>query len=244
MRRSERVVVMVVMLAIPFLRLHGQFSEPQPDGRLTGAEVFDRVVQANALRAVELESYVSTRRYAVLEPGHEADAELKVAMQFVSPSTKIFRTVSANGVGWIHKRVFQGLMQAEQETVAGKEKLDSAITPANYDAQLLGTDQYDGRDAYVLALTPKRRDKYLFKGKAWIDAEDFAIAKIEGEPARALPSGSFARRSCASTSASTSSGSRSGTKPTARSGSRASTSFESSMATTRSLPGPRKGSAR
>ena len=184
MRRETRVFVTIVVLALPFVRLQGQFSEPDPETSLTAAELFDHLSEANALRAVELESYVSTRRYAVLEPGHEADAELKVSVQFVAPSTKTFRTVSAQGVGWIHKRVFQGLMQAEQETVAGKEKLGSAITPANYEARLLGTDQYQGRNAYVLALTPKRRDKYLFKGKAWVDAEDFAIAKIEGEPAK------------------------------------------------------------
>ena len=184
MSRGTRVLLMVVLAAIPFLRLHAERSEPQPDASLTGAEIFDRVVKANALRAGELASYRSSRRYAVLEPGHEADAELKVDVQFVSPSTKIFKTISANGVGWIHKRVFQGLMQAEQETVAGKQQRDSAISPANYDAQLVGTDQYDGRDAYVLALTPKRRDKYLFIGRAWIDRADFAIAKIEGEPAK------------------------------------------------------------
>jgi hypothetical protein len=176
--------MIVVLLAMPFLRLHGECSEPQPDASLTAADIFDRVVQANANRAAALESYRSTRRYAVLEPGHEPDAELKVAAQFVSPSTKIFKTVSANGVGWIHKRVFQGLMQAEQETVGGKQQRDSAISPTNYDAQLVGTDQYDGRDAYVLALTPKRRDKYLFIGRVWIDRQDFAIAKIEGEPAK------------------------------------------------------------
>jgi hypothetical protein len=184
MRRGTRLLTIVVLLATPFLRLHCEGAEPQPDASLTAADIFDRVVQANALRAAALESYRSTRQYAVLEPGHEADAELKVAVQFVSPSTKIFKTVSANGVGWIHKRVFQGLMQAEQETVGGKQQHDSAISPANYDAQLVGTDQYDGRDAYVLALTPKRRDKYLFIGRVWIDRQDFAIAKIEGEPAK------------------------------------------------------------
>jgi hypothetical protein len=31
---------------------------------------------------------------------------------------------------------------------------------------------------------PRRRDKYLFIGKAWIDKEDFAIARLEGEPAK------------------------------------------------------------
>jgi hypothetical protein len=31
---------------------------------------------------------------------------------------------------------------------------------------------------------PKRKDKYLFEGKIWIDAEDFAVVKIAGHPAR------------------------------------------------------------
>jgi hypothetical protein len=36
----------------------------------------------------------------------------------------------------------------------------------------------------VLMLLPKRRDKYLFSGTAWIDQEDLAIARLEGEPAK------------------------------------------------------------
>ncbi len=41
-----------------------------------------------------------------------------------------------------------------------------------------------GRFSFVLEATPKRKDKYLFEGKIWIDAEDFAIVKIAGHPAK------------------------------------------------------------
>jgi hypothetical protein len=148
------------------------------------AAIFERLQQANAQRDAELESYVSTRRYSVFEPGHDSDAELYVSMQFVAPSTKIFKTLAVNGVGWIHRRVFGRLMAAEAEAAGGPDKANSAITPANYQSELLGSDSLSGRDCYVVSLVPRRRDKYLFVGKAWIDKEDFAIARLEGEPAK------------------------------------------------------------
>jgi hypothetical protein len=158
--------------------------EGEPDGPSDGATIFGQLERANELRAASLSSYWSTRRYSVFEPGHEADAELVVSMQFVAPSTKSFTPVSARGVGWIQKRVFGRLMEAETQAAAGKDHADSAITSANYTARLVGTDQLRGRDCWVLSLEPKRRDKYLFTGKAWIDKGDVAIARLEGEPAK------------------------------------------------------------
>jgi len=156
----------------------------EPDASRDASAIFARVQQANALRDAALESYLSTRRYSVFEPGHESDAELLVSMQFVAPSTKTFTTISVHGVGWIHRRVFGRLMEAETEAAEGYDKTNSAITPANYEARLLGTDSLSGRECYVLSLVPRRHDKYLFTGKAWIDKEDFAIARLEGEPAK------------------------------------------------------------
>ena len=155
-----------------------------PGASRDASAIFERVQQANALRDAALESYLSTRRYSVFEPGHESDAELLVSMQFVAPSTKTFRTIAVHGVGWIHRRVFGRLMEAETEAAGGRDKTSSAITPTNYEAQLLGSDSLSGRECYVLSLVPRRRDKYLFIGKAWIDKEDFAIARLEGEPAK------------------------------------------------------------
>ncbi len=151
---------------------------------LDGRMIFDQLQRANEARAATLSSYQSTRRYSVFEPGHEADAELVVSMQFVAPSTKTFNTVTARGVGWIHQRVFNQLMDAEVKAAAGKDHAESAITSANYDARFVRADRLRGRDCWVLMLLPKRRDKYLFSGTAWIDQEDLAIARLEGEPAK------------------------------------------------------------
>jgi hypothetical protein len=172
-------VVAASLVHAPAARANDEATAP-PDA----AAIFDRLQQANTERAAALQSYLSRRRYAVFEPNNDPDAELVVSSEYIAPSTKTFETISTHGVGWIHRRVFKGLMNAERDAAAGKDKADSAITSANYDAQFVGTDSQRGRDCYVIALTPKRRDKYLFVGKAWIDKQDFAIARLEGEPAR------------------------------------------------------------
>jgi hypothetical protein len=38
----------------------------------------------------------------------------------------------------------------------------------------------------VAQVTPRRRDKYLFEGRVWIDTQDYAIVRIAGQPARSL----------------------------------------------------------
>lgn len=158
-------------------------SEPLVAGP-SGSDIFAQVEHANAARDAELQSYTSMRQYTVLEQGHAPDAEMTVAMQFVAPSTKTFGQASEQGIGWIHKRVFHALMKAELDAAGGKQKEDSALSPANYSALLVGEDRYRDRDCYVLTLRPKRDDKYLLNGRVWIDKAEFAIARIEADPVK------------------------------------------------------------
>jgi len=41
-----------------------------------------------------------------------------------------------------------------------------------------------GRTAYVLNVKPKGKEKYLFQGLIWVDAEDYALVRAEGSPAK------------------------------------------------------------
>src|SRR5439155_5885031 len=70
------------------------------------------------------------------------------------------------------------------ETSSGREHHDSAITTANYEFKLAGEQEIGPYHCLVLEATPKRKDKYLFEGTIWVDAEDFAVVKIAGHPAK------------------------------------------------------------
>jgi hypothetical protein len=78
------------------------------------------------------------------------------------------------------------LISSEIETAAGKQHHDSSITPANYSLDLLGEQQVGPYHCFVAQAVPKRKDKYLFEGKLWIDADDYAVVRIEGHPAKKL----------------------------------------------------------
>jgi hypothetical protein len=37
---------------------------------------------------------------------------------------------------------------------------------------------------FVLQAEPRRKNKFLFRGLVWVDAGDYAVARIDGEPAK------------------------------------------------------------
>jgi hypothetical protein len=78
------------------------------------------------------------------------------------------------------------LIASEIETAAGTQHHDSAISPANYTLKPLGEQRVGPHNCFVVRATPKRKDKYLFEGKVWIDVEDYAVVRIEGHPAKKL----------------------------------------------------------
>ncbi len=176
------VLLTALLLATAVLYGRAGITTSQEAPTLSASEIFHRLDQENARRDTKLRSYLSMRRYSVFEPNHPDDAALTASMKFVAPSSKTFTVLSQDGVGWIHKRVFQGLMDAEQDSGKGKQKTDSSISSANYNANLIGEEALQGRNCYVLELKPKREDKYLMIGKIWVDKQDFAVAKLEGEP--------------------------------------------------------------
>ncbi len=107
-------------------------------------------------------------------------------MEFRAPDKKTFVVTSENGSGLIRRLALNPLISSEIETASGKEHHDSAIAPDNYTLTLLGGQQVGPHRCFVMQAVPKRKDKYLFEGKLWIDVEDYAVVRIEGHPAKKL----------------------------------------------------------
>src|SRR5438445_7491056 len=81
-------------------------------------------------------------------------------------------------------------MESETEAASGKSHRDSTITAANYTFTLLGEQDLGANHCFVVQATPTRSDKYLFEGKVWIDAQDYAVVQIVGHPAKSSRCGS------------------------------------------------------
>ena len=160
----------------------------QGDGTagLGSNEIFARVEKENEVRSRKLRAYSSIRRYSVYKKNKPSDAEIKVKMDYVHPSTKKFQVLAQSGAGWIDRWVFRTLIHAEEEAASEKKRTESAISSANYETKLIGQERSQGRDCYLLELHAKRRDRFLIDGKIWVDKEDYAIVKLAGEPAKSL----------------------------------------------------------
>ena len=151
---------------------------------LSADEVMRRVAQMNEQRANALETYSSIRTYHLeCHCLSHKKADMVVRAEYEAPNKKVFTIVSESGSGTVRSRVFEKLLEAEQESMREENQERSAITPQNYTLELTDYQKIDGNEFYVLEASPLTKNKFLFRGRVWVDAKAFAIAHVEGEPA-------------------------------------------------------------
>jgi hypothetical protein len=146
--------------------------------------IVQRLAGAEKKRAGDLKGYTEQRTYSVSYHGFPANlsATMVVAVTYSAPGTKQFRIVSQTGSKMLADHVLKKLFEAEQESAADPRQ--TAPTTANYRFTLEGQQLLDGRPCYLLRVDPRTNSRLLYRGTIWVDADDFAIVKIEATPAR------------------------------------------------------------
>jgi negative regulator of sigma E activity len=147
-------------------------------------DVVAKMMERDRERQAALEGYIARRHYVLENARHHKRAEMLVRMKCLKDGSKGFEIVSAAGWGVARNHVFPGLLSAEVDASQPGLRERSRITPENYSFELIGTEAINERAAYVVAVTPKTSNKYLMKGRIWVDAEEYAIVRIEGQPAK------------------------------------------------------------
>jgi hypothetical protein len=151
---------------------------------LSADEVIAKLIDRNAQRDKLGAGYSGSRRY-VLENKHlNKRAEMLVSVKCDPDGTKHFDVVSEEGWKSANKRVVRKMLESETETSQPRIRPTTSLAHENYRFQMVGKDSLDARPAYVIQVVPKREDKYLFEGRIWVDAEEFAVVRIEGKPAK------------------------------------------------------------
>jgi len=147
-------------------------------------DVVDNLVRNNAERSRNLLHSEATRVYHLTYRGFPGNREAEMVVQayYDRPSGKEFKTVSQSGSKLILDRVFTKLLEAEKESVRPEIASQTQLNRDNYNFALIGFDPAEAQ--YELQVTPKRKSKYVYQGKIWVDAADFAVTRIEAEPAQ------------------------------------------------------------
>jgi len=180
-------------------------SNPLPPSITTAPlsveQVVNNLVRKDAERARALRHYESTRIYRLSYRGFPSDRDAEMTVEATydspstdSPSTKNFKVVSQTGSKLVIDRVFKRLLESETEATEPEMHAHTLLNRDNYDFALIGfessgasssgVNSQDRGSQYVLAVYPKTKSKYLYRGKVWVDGTDFAVTRIEAEPAQ------------------------------------------------------------
>ena len=108
---------------------------------------------------------------------------MTVEATYTSPSTKSFKVISQTGSKLVIDRVFKRLLESEKEAAEPEMHARTLLNRDNYDFALIGfessgVESAAQRSQYVLAVNPKAKSKYLYRGKVWVDGTDFAVTRI------------------------------------------------------------------
>ncbi|MDR3799525.1 MAG: hypothetical protein P4K93_15305 [Terracidiphilus sp.] len=157
-------------------------NTPAP-ANLPLAQILASMEHRNQMQREALRHYRAVRQYQVEYRGITTiEARMNVEFDYDAASGKSFRVVSQSGSKILSEKILKRAMESEIE--ASKDNGASALTPANYRFQLQGSESVDGRPAYVLSVEPLTGSKFLYRGRVWVDATDFAVAKVDAAPAK------------------------------------------------------------
>ena len=111
------------------------------------------------------------------------NADVVAQVDFKPPTSKDYRIQKWSG-STRGKQIVQRVLDHETEASKGNQAR-TMVTSGNYEFALVGETIFNGRPCYVLGLKPKRKEKELVSGDAWVDKRSFFILHIEGESSKA-----------------------------------------------------------
>jgi hypothetical protein len=173
-------IIIAALLACVSVPLIGQATaSPAP----SADEVIARMLAREMQRETAARGYTGIRQYDLENPQFTKHAHLVANVACDPDGTVHFQIVSKEGWNSGNNSLRQAL-QTESEVSRPSVRPMTLINKDNYTLQMMGTALLNGRIAYVIDVAPKRQEVYLFQGKIWVDAEDYALARIEGQLAK------------------------------------------------------------
>ncbi len=160
-------------------------DEGEEGGRLTDTtEILRRMQEYNRRRKESIQRYTNQRSYHVEYEGIvDKKADLTAEVAYSSQNGKSFKVKSESGSELMRNRVIRKALESEVEAGQPSIRQGAAINPDNYEFNLLLEEYQRDDDSYIFWATPRKKTKFLFIGRVWVDSRDFAITRIEGKPA-------------------------------------------------------------
>jgi hypothetical protein len=152
-------------------------AQPPPE-----LAVIQSIDAAELRRETRLRGYTVTEHYSLKSSRFSNPAEMMVETVYKKDQGKTYKVISRSGSAMLQSRVFDRLLREETDMSRGEARQQTLVNTRNYKMHFAGEEIRSGRKCYMLDLTPLKASSHLLKGRAWIDAEDGTLMRIEGKP--------------------------------------------------------------
>jgi hypothetical protein len=165
---------------------HARLDTVAVQAPLTVEQVVRSLEQRTKERTQALRHFEGMRVYCLQYRGllGDRDAEMVVKITYQRPATKEFIVISQSGSKFVIDHIFKKLQEAEREALRPENQEPTTLNTANYTFALVGYEEVRENARYILSVFPKSKNKFLYKGKIWVDAREFAVVRIQAEPAK------------------------------------------------------------
>ena len=148
---------------------------PVPEEEMVSRYMDATQEQQTALRGGSMEVDIDARL-----PKRKMQGTLH-ALRNISRLGRItYHMLGFSGDNTVKTEVIARYLSAEVQANQGQPNTSLAITPENYKFKYKGLELLNGRDTYVLRVTPRQKRVGLFKGELWLDAETYMPVRETG----------------------------------------------------------------
>jgi hypothetical protein len=141
-------------------------------------EMVSRYVQATQAQQSALRGGTEEVDIDAAVPKFKKQGKLH-ALKNISKLGKItYHALGFSGDNIVKTEVIANYLKAEVDAAQGPSKL--SITQDNYKFKYKGMQDWNGRQVYVLRLSPREKKVGLFKGELWLDTETYMPVREEG----------------------------------------------------------------
>ena len=156
-------------------------AAPQPPDQAAFIRQIDGAVAA---RVDNILGFTDVEHFSVYRSGDETHpvAEMTVRDTYKKGVGKAFTVLSQSGSSIILRFGLKPLINNDVTINLPGNVEKSWFTSANYDMKLKpgGVERLNGRDCYVLTITPRGEAPNLIIGTLWADAKDGSLVQVDG----------------------------------------------------------------
>jgi hypothetical protein len=186
LRRKRAQFAGIAVLVALAASLQAPSQTPEVPIRPSDAEIIQRIDAAVYQRFNAVAGYTVREQYNLYRDSSTTPAAQETILTTYNRATgKEYTPIAQSGSALLRSAVLDHILAGEKEVNLPANREGALITSRNYDfSPQPGIVQRNGRDCIVVELHPRRKSTHLFTGRAFVDAADFTVVRLEGSPSQ------------------------------------------------------------